>query len=334
MKPDCAMKTYRVCVVLILLFTLAFAETASGFNKVGRTTLQFLKIGIGARQVGLGEASLAVVRDVNAIYWNPANTTGINSAEASFSYASWFADLNYITGAVGYRWQKIGVFTLGYASLDYGDIPEALVSVPSGSSDTRTGNTFTGGDLMLGFSFAREFTDNLSIGVGLKYIYEKLFDYSVDQFAFDIGTYYDTGFNGLKIAMTVQNFGSSVRFLENSDREVGYDIPFIFRIGLSANLVGYTDGFFAMGDAHKLQLSLDALHSNDYAERMHIGAEYWYNDMLALRSGYKFNYEEGNWSVGIGLKQRIGSVGVRMDYAYTHFEFLESPHRFSLSFSF
>jgi hypothetical protein len=324
----------QILMSMLIALLLSHTADAQDFNKAGRTAFQFVKIGIGARQVGMGEASLAMVRDVNSIFWNPANTTGIRSVEASFSYSSWFADLNYMSGAVGLRWQGVGVFSLGYASLDYGDLTEALVGGTAGGSDTRTGNLFSGSDLLLGFSFAREFTRSLSIGIGVKYLHEELFEYSENVVAFDIGTYYDTGYNGIKLAMAAQNFGRAVKFLDDSDRDEGYDIPLVFRIGLSANLFADANGFFTMGEAHRLQVSLDAIHSNDYAERMHVGAEYWFNDMIALRSGYKFNYEEGNWSAGIGFYQSFGNLQMRLDYAYTHFEFLESPHRVSVSFAF
>ena len=328
------MKKKIMMFLCVLLISMPSITEAQDFTKAGRTAFQFVKIGIGARQVAMGEASLAVVRDVNAMYWNPANITGINKGEASFSYASWFADMDYVAAAAGYRWDGIGVFSLGFAGLDYGDIPEALVTGTNGSSDTRTGNTFTGSDLLFGFSFAREFTDQLSIGIGVKYLNETLFDYSVGVFAFDVGSYYNTGYNGIRIAMSAQNFSRSVQWLEDGDREEGYDIPLIFRIGLAVDLVKANNAFFSMGEGHSLMVSLDAIHTNDYAERMHVGAEYWFGDVLALRGGYKFNYEEGNLSFGIGLRPSVSGIRMNLDYAYTHFEFLESPHRFSLSFGF
>jgi hypothetical protein len=45
----------------------AFAESAAG-----TTGLNFLKIGVGAKAVGMGEAFRAVADDASALYWNPA----------------------------------------------------------------------------------------------------------------------------------------------------------------------------------------------------------------------------------------------------------------------
>jgi hypothetical protein len=271
------------------------------------------------------------VRDANSVFWNPAGVTGIQSTEASFSYSNWFADMNYLAGAVGAHWHGIGAISVGVTSLDYGSIPEALVENPSGSSDTRTGSTFTGGDMLVGLALSREFTDKLSIGVGVKYIQEKLFVYNVHVFAYDIGTNYDVGYKGIRLAMAAQNFGPSVKWLEESNRPEGYDLPLTFRIGTSFNLFDAENGFLSLGEGHRMMIAADAIHTNDYGDRLHLGAEYTFGNFLALRGGYRFNYEEGNLSLGVGLSQALGTMNVRLDYAYVGYTHLNTPHRLTLS---
>ena len=321
-----------------LALTLVFAppvwaqdaglEPSGDFNKGGRTSFQFLKIGLGARQAAMGEASIAVVQDVNSVFWNPAGIRGVESAEASFSYVQWLADMNYAAGAVGYRWDGVGVFALSVASLDYGDIPEALVT--GDGNDTRTGGTFSGSDLMAGLTFSRAMTDRLSLGLTVKYLHESLFDYSANTFAFDVGTAYDLGFKGLRLAMSAQNFGGAIKYLDESDREAGYDLPLLFRIGLAVDVLG-ANGLIAMDPMHRLILSAEAINTNDFSERLHVGGEYWFSDFLALRAGYRMNYAEGNLSLGFGLAPSFAGMDVRLDYAYVAYEFLDAPHRFTLS---
>lgn len=304
------------------------------FNKGGRTAFQFLKIGLGARQTALGEAGIASVRDVNAMFWNPAGISGIASTEVSFSYNRWLADMNYVAGAVGMRWKGVGVFALGVAALDYGDIPEAIVP-PEGSTDSGlTGNTFSGGDFMAGLAFSREFTDRLSIGLGVKFLRESLFDYAVNSYAFDVGTNFDMGYKGLRLAMSVQNYGGSVRYLDETVSDRTYDLPLLFRIGLSTSVVGAGNAFVDMGPAHQLTFSVEAINTNDYSERLHFGAEYAFNDFITLRGGYRLNYEEGNFSAGVGLAPRLPGMEMRVDYAYVAYEFLDAPHRFTVSLAF
>jgi len=309
-------------------------DVSAQFNKGGRTAFQFVKIGVGARQVAVGEACISFVTDINGVFWNPATLTGISNTEASFSYASWFADLQYLAGAVGYRIPDYGVLAVQYASLDYGTMPEALITSPTGSADTRTGNSIGGGDVMVGLTFSREFTDQLSIGFTAKYLKETLFQYGADLFAFDVGTFYDLRFKGIRLAMSAQNFAGSVKYLDRSDREEGYDIPLIFRMGTSVDVIRNGDSFIDLGENHLLTISADALHTNDFAERLHIGGEYWFSGILALRGGYRFNYDEGNMSFGLGLHHVVSGVEISLDYAYVSFEYLESPHRVTMSMRF
>ena len=324
-------------MIAVLAWTLSVVpsvaqdlQQASDFNKGGRTALQFLKIGIGARQASIGEASIASVQDVNSVFWNPANLRGIERLETSFSYIRWLADMNYVAGAVGARWDGVGVFAFSIASLDYGDIQEAVVATGTGG-DNRTGNTFSGSDLMVGLAYARSFTDRLSLGIGVKLIREELFEYSVSQVAFDVGTSYLVGFKGTRLAMSAQNFSGPVKWLgDDSDRTEGYDIPLLYRIGVATNLI-CSDAFFDVGEAHELVFSTEAINTNDYSERLHFGVEYEFADILSLRGGYRLNYEEGNFSAGVGLHPRFSGVNVRIDYAYVAYEFLDAPHRLTVS---
>ncbi len=329
------MKTLSVWLaVAVFLLGAQHEASAQSFNKAGRASFQFLKIGIGARQTGMGEAGLAIVRDVNSIFWNPSGITGISSGEASFSYNRWLADLNYVAAAAAMQWPGVGVIGVSFSNLGYGNIPEALATVESGSSDTRTGQTFTGSDLMVGLTFARQFTDNLSIGVTAKYLREKLWVYSVGTFAFDVGTFYDTGFKGISFAMSAQNFSKSVRYLAVGSRDEGYDIPLLFTIGASIELINPTDAFINAGETQRFTLALETVNSNDYGERWHVGGEYAFSDFIYLRGGYRFNYDDGNLSLGVGLQKRFGDLDLRVDYSYVSYEFLSSPQRVTLTLGF
>ncbi|HTY58853.1 MAG TPA: PorV/PorQ family protein, partial [Bacteroidota bacterium] len=280
----------RAVVLLLVLGILAAGRVEAQFNKAGRTAFQFVKIGVGARETALGESGLASVRDVNSVFWNPAGLSGVASTEAAFSYNTWFGGMKHVAGGLGVRVGGVGIVGLSAVSLNYGDIQEALVT--GTSSDTRTGNTFTGGDLMAGVTFCREFSDRLSIGVTAKYLQEKLWIYQAHLFAFDVGTNYDTGFKGIRFGMSAQNFGKSVQFLAVSDRTEGYDIPLVFRIGASMDIVGGTDGIVDLGADQRFTLSVESVNSNDFGERWQMGGEYTIGDLLSIRGGYRFNYEE------------------------------------------
>ena len=74
------MKTriYLLCLALLLG---AAPSTSRAFNKGGRASFQFLKIGIGAHQTAVGEVAVATFRDVNGVFWNPALITGVQKSK-------------------------------------------------------------------------------------------------------------------------------------------------------------------------------------------------------------------------------------------------------------
>jgi hypothetical protein len=344
MRTDPRRLTRRLAVLALLAGALALPAAAQDgdppsldpgddFNKGGRTAFQFLKIGVGARQAALGEASVALVRDVSAAFWNPGGIAGIERYEASLTYTRWLADMNYAGAAVGARVDGVGLFALSVAALDYGDIPEAVLG--TGSNDARTGGTFSGGDFMAGLSYAREFTDRLAIGVGVKYLHENLWEESASTVAFDVGTSYAVGYRGIRLAMAAQNFAGSVSWRDETrtDRPEGYDLPLVFRVGVSGDVVG-ADGFVRLDGPHRLTAAVEAINTNDFSERLHLGAEYTFANLFALRAGYRLNYDEGNWSVGAGVSPEVGDMRLRVDYAYVGYEFLDAPHRVSVGFAF
>jgi hypothetical protein len=321
-------------IIIILLLAINGLVPAQ-FNKAGRTTFQFLKIGVGGRAAAMGEATIASTQDINSVYWNPAGLTGIQNLEAGVNYTKWIADLSVTSAAVGYNFGP-AVIAVNYMGLSYGNIQEALTTSTTGKVDTRTGGTFTGSDLALGLTLARRFTDQLSIGVNVKYLREDLYTYKTSLWAMDVGTYYDTQWKGVRIAMTAQNFSKQARWMyTKEENQQSFELPLVFRIGTSIDLWGGEDLVFG-GDAsvNKLTLDVDAIHTNDYGERLHLGGEYVFMNMLSLRAGYRMNYEEGNLALGAGFKTEFSGVKLEVDYAYVKYDFLESPHRFSLIFAF
>ncbi|HEX7072276.1 MAG TPA: PorV/PorQ family protein, partial [Rhodothermales bacterium] len=179
----------------------------------------------------------------------------------------------------------------------------------------------------------RAMTNRLSLGITAKYLRESLWDFSASTIAFDVGTAYDLGYKGLRLAMSAQNFGGAVEYLEEGDREAGYDLPLVFRIGVAVDVLG-ANGLVDMNPMHRMVLSAEAINTNDFSERLHIGTEYWFSDFLALRAGYRMNYDEGNWSLGFGLAPSFAGMDVRLDYAYVAYEFLDAPHRYTLTIGF
>jgi len=111
--------------------------------------------------------------------------------------------------------------------------------------------------------------------------------------------------------------------------EEGFELPLTFIIGFAMDVLDF------MGEhQNNLLVSIDATHPRDYSERIHLGAEYLFMDMIALRAGYKFNYDVEGLSAGVGLQKDIGSLKLDVGYSFSESEYFDAVNRISFGFSF
>jgi predicted porin len=210
---------------------------------------------------------------------------------------------------------------------------------------------FSAGSYAFGLSYARNLTDRFSIGLTAKFIHEQIFHSTANGAAMDIGALFDTQFYGMKIGMSITNYGTKMqmggRDLQaqldvdptvsgNSEttqallKTDAYELPLMFRIGVSVDVLkGYGKS--------NLILAVDALHPNDDVEYLNIGCEYTFNKMVSLRAGYKTLFakesEEG-LSLGAGIHYPVGGVRLMLDYAYHDFGVLKDVQKFSIGIGF
>ncbi len=309
------MKRYIVIgVVFLLLPALVFGQA-----KVGTAAAQFLDIPVGARSVGMGDAFTATADDASAIYYNPAGLASLVRREAIFSHTVWPAGIAHDFAAVVMPMPQLGgVVGVSAIGLNTGDMDERTISNPGG-----TGRTFAAANLAAGVTYSRRMTDRFSVGVTWKYVGEYYADVSAHSWAIDIGTLYHTAFKSLRIGMNFCNFGPDITMLKNP-----YPLPMTFRFGMAGEVIDK--------GTHKLTLAWEGSHPNDNLEKFQVGGEYWFNDIVALRAGYKFGArEEGErFGVGAGTKIPLGNMIVKIDYAFSDMQALNNAHRFSLGLEF
>ena len=287
------------------------------FSKSGSAGLQFLKIGIGARESAMGEAALGTVQGINAIFWNPAGIGTIEGREASFSCSGWLLGIDLSAAAVGIKVGNLGVIGLSAIYLGVPPFEETTVLAQDG-----TGRMVSAGDLAIGLSVARRFTDKLVMGGQIRWVREELDQDSFSNILIDLGAIYDTGFRHMRIAVCAQHFGPDIKMLRDKFR-----MPLMFKVGLADDLIH--------GNMNRLTLAVDLVHPTDNTERMNFGIEYSFYDRLFLRGGYRLNSDLGAWSFGVGVKQSIIGVDGAIDYSYGDFgEIMGGVNRFTVTFGF
>ena len=325
----------RLKNVIILILTIMIYSNLIAGDKVAQSKMQFLKIGVGARAAAMGDAFTAVGYDPNAIFYNPAVTALSNGLNVTFNTTKWIADIDHLSGVISYNWNEIGTFTLSYINVDYGTMQRTIVD-PHGWESYQELGEFSVKEYAVGFGFAKKLSEQFSVGGQIKYVYQNLGDTETwwyigtefeeseivsnidDVVAFDIGTFYDTQYKGLKIGMAIQNFANKA-------------IPLTFRFGLSMEL---NQILFPENSDHMLLIAWDMLHPKDYGERQHFGLEYSFKGIYFLRAGYKLNYDNENISAGIGVNVNVNGLRVQFGYAYSNFELFGNVNRFSISLKF
>lgn len=84
-------KTSRpILPLLALLLAILLTSVGSPAWAVDKFAAEFLKVGVGARAMGMGGSFVALANDATAAYWNPAGLILLESREAFGTHASQF----------------------------------------------------------------------------------------------------------------------------------------------------------------------------------------------------------------------------------------------------
>jgi hypothetical protein len=340
------LSVFFFAIIFILVFsTTVHAQLTRSITKVGTTAAQFLKIGAGARAIGLGGAFVAVANDITAVYWNPAGLATIpGNGEATFNHTEWLAETAFDFAAVSLNAGNFGTVGLSVTSFR---VPEDLVRThlfPEG-----TGERFDASSIALAVSYARMLTDRFAIGFTGKFIQEQVWNETAQGVAIDFGTHYVTPFNDLRIGAAITNFGTKMQlegrdlyFNEDPLSAVGtvdqvpalyrlgkYDLPLTLRLGLAYDVI------------HRENLVVtatsDAVHPNDNSEYVNSGMEINLRNVIYLRGGYKALFlknSEQSFTFGAGLRYDAVGTNLKIDFGYADYGRLESVQFVALTVRF
>jgi len=331
----------------ILLFTVIFilvsaphsnyaqsGITPSNISRAGQSGWQFLKINGDPRQAALGGSIMTTVNPTsNVVFGSPAMLTLVKQSDVQFNSMNWIADIKYYSLVYSQRISWIGTFAASAVVLDYGDMVETMHSPLQGGATVPilTGNTFTASDLAIGLSYARQITDQLSVGGTIRYLNETIASVGMSSWSVDFSTMYFTGFRSLRLSLAARNFGPDAHLVGYSEElqsePVDIRMPLELRAGIAYDILEKDD------DPHLLSVMLEGKVASDCPEKIHIGTEYIFNDQFSLRTGYRVNYDEEGLTFGLGFMVPFGSQQYSANYAYLDFGALKQVHMFSLGWT-
>lgn len=349
MKRPSAFRPVLTAIIFTVWIWTAGSLSAQSINRVGTTAAPFLKIGVGARALGMGEACATQTEDVTSMFWNPAGLARTDMKQILLNHYDYIADLYYEYGGVAIPMGNLGTFGAFISYLGMPDIERTTVQFPDGNGEYVSANSFA-----VGLSYARALTDRFSIGGNVKYIKETIWHSSAGGLALDIGLLYRAFFKNIKIGMSISNFGGDMQ-MSGRDMQIQHDIddtfagnnqninahldtdvfplPVLFRVGLSANI---TEDFVTIPNTSWI-VAVDAVHPNDNQEYLNVGTELALYDFFALRSGYRqlfLDENEGGFTFGFGLFLSVSQYRFQLDYANVDYGRLDHTNKFSLILSF
>ncbi|MGA7303677.1 MAG: PorV/PorQ family protein [Rhodothermales bacterium] len=323
-------------VILVLAVGAGSAEAqlipSFGRDRAGTSGFQFLKIPVDARSAAMSQAVATNAVDASALFWNPALIAQIpGTTVLGVSHTSYHADvvLDYVAAA-----QDIGGVTLGLSlqTMDSGEMDVTTEFQPFG-----TGETFKVLDVSLGLTVAQQLTDLFSYGVTARYLEEGIASVTHQTLVFDAGIFYRIGETGARMAVSIRSFGFDSKSKGTIERTVisstGVKVEDNFESITPATefLMGVAYDVFQSDGGNSLLLSAQLNNPNDNAESYNVGAEYTWNNLLALRTGYRLGVQESKVpSLGFGVMLPGIGPDVRFDYGFNHLERLGSVHRISL----
>jgi len=270
----------------------------------GTTSANFLKLGIGPRAIGMGEAQVGLADDVYSTYWNPAGLAQLSVPEAGFMYSQYLQDISEQYLAYAHPTESAGTFagSLNYLGVGKFDGYDAA-GQPAGSVDAN--------DLALAASYAHTLWSDPRMGAQLaaggsgKFIREKLDTVSAGAYAADAGLLFKPGlkwgdlWSGWSVGVTARNLGTSMKYDSES-----FALPRSLDAGVawSGRLWEELATFTA-----------DGRQPNDGPRTYGFGAELWTLKTFVLRAGYTDRSDLGNgFRVGAGIRFRT----LQIDYAY------------------
>ncbi len=309
MTPRTASLRPRLLVISCALVLAAAAPARAAIENAGTTAANFLSVGSGAGILGMGGATLGAGSDLNAVNWNVASLGWMDETQYAISHAGlgdqslqeWAAAggrLRYMDA----RWSVSGLYQ-GDGSFEGRD----AAGNPTGS--------FGASSMAFGAAFARPFGERVTVGLGARFVSEKLGDVSGIGATFDGGVQVRSGMVGVGLA--AQSLGGQMRY-------GGVPYRFPANVGLGV----------AITHPKGVRAALDLNFPYAYYSDVRVGVEYRWQDRLAIRTGYRHELgaASGEPLSGPTFGMGAGVQGLWLDYGYLVGGAGEGQHRLGLTF--
>lgn len=291
------MKKNIFVVWILFLPAILFASENGGYAG------SFLRMGVGARAISMGNTGVAHPTNAYSTFYNPASFGLIEDHLVGLSYSFLSLDRRFEFVSFSMKVPPEAGFSIGWIESGVGDLKSY------NSIGEITGDINQSANAVY-FSFGRKFSDKLSIGVSLKILFEFIndgtdeFDYSSNGVGFDIGILYKIN-DDLILGGQVKDINS--KFKANTDKIFERGGTTIDKFPVSSRI-----GAFYHTPLQWLRAAYDFEWSNKGLKKHHLGLEAVHGKNLALRIGLNGD----NIVFGGGVDFMIFKTVSYLDYAF------------------
>ncbi|MCL1826902.1 MAG: PorV/PorQ family protein [Candidatus Cloacimonetes bacterium] len=298
--------------VIIFLMIIAIVSCLAAIDKdAGSKGYLFLKLPVSPAVAGMGGTGEMLSSSPLTLLHHPAALDWNRGHKLAFSHTNWLVDTNMYNVA----WRNVQfqqAYGLGLTYFDYGKLDKRL------DNGTWIGEYYPM-DMRLAGNYVRQITPTLYAGANLNIIYEKIDTSSSTALTTDLGVSYQPPYSSV-FDLAFKNIG----FSSKMDMEKT-ELPLVVELGVTSfNSIDITinEKSLVMPLCYKLA------YMDDHNNLIHsVGVEMNLQDMLYLRTGYKFNYNEENISAGLGVKYQ----NISIDYTFLNNK-IEAVHLIGLGF--
>ena len=282
--------------VLVLTFPVFSNDNA-------RLAGSYLRMGLGARAISLGNTGVASPVTAYTVYYNPAALGEIEARLGGLSYS--FLSLDRRQGYI-----SLAVKVPPAAGLSIGWIESGVGDLKSYNSIGQETGEINHSANAIYFAFGRSIVDRLYIGVAVKLLFEYIndgtdeFDYTANGLGFDLGILYEVN-NDLRVGYQLRDLKSQLKANTDQIFERGGTtidpFPILNKIGA-----------YYRTPLSWLRAAYDLEWSNQSEVKHHVGLEAVHGRNLALRLGYNGDV----MTFGAGMDFNILTIESFLDYAF------------------
>lgn len=312
-------KIITIITVVLCSLTAVAQESQTAFN--------FLRIPVSAHGAALGGDNISIIEDdASLALSNPSLLSSVSHQTVSLGY------MNYMSGtsmfSAGYTHVINDKLTVGGAAeyLNYGSMTER-------DAYGHELGTFSPSDLavegLLSYTLAKNFVG----GVGAKFVYSKIGNYSSTAAAIDLGINYYNPDQDFSVSMAVKNLGGQLSAYDDEYENIPVDV-----------MVGVTQGVH--NTPFRLSLTFSDLNHWDYAFFRHacLGVDVKISEQFYLAGGYNLRRQhamkiqdtdgsESSHGAGLSVGAGLNLDRFKLNVSYGKYHVSSSSLMFNAAFS-